>query len=124
MMQWPETLLATVALVMLVSAVMVGALTAYMRLADRNTPIDIGLLHGRAGATASLLLLFAVVWGNEGSRNIPPALGLLLLTILGGVTLYFLIRRKGVLSKAVILLHGTFAVAAVYTLLFGLPFGV
>jgi hypothetical protein len=41
---------------------------------------------------------------------------------LGGTALYFLIRRKGILPKSVIFLHGMFAVGAVYTLIFGLPF--
>lgn len=120
-MQLPASVVATTALTILIGAVIIGAATAYMRLADRNTPFDIGLLHGRAGAAATVLLLVSVVYGNESSQNITPALGLLLLTILGGVTLYYLIRRKGILSKGVILAHASFAIGAVYTILFGLP---
>lgn len=120
-MQLPETFLALTALVILAGVIVGGALTAYMRLADKNTPIDIGLLHGRAGAAATLLLMLSVVVGQETSHNLKPALGLLTLTILGGVTLYFLIRRRGILSKGVILAHASFAVGAVYTLLSGLP---
>src|SRR5574340_1546511 len=121
-MQLPESWLEITALVILVCAIIVGALTAYVRLAEKNTPFDIGLLHGRAGAAATMLLLVSIIVGSETSQNIKPALGLLALTIMGGVTLYFLIRRKGTLSKGVIFLHGSFAVGAVYIFLFGRSF--
>jgi hypothetical protein len=121
-MHLPETGLAIASLVILGGAIIVGALTAYARLADKNTPFDIGLLHGRAGAAATLLLLAAILLGDEASQNIKPALGLLALTITGGTALYFLIRRKGILPKSVVFIHGMFAVAALYTLIFGLPF--
>ncbi len=73
-MQLPESWLAITSLGILVCAVLVGALTAYARLADKNTPFDIGLLHGRAGAAATLLLLGSVIIGNEASQNVKPAI--------------------------------------------------
>ena len=121
-MQLPQSGMAMTALVVLICAIIGGAFTAYVRLAEKNTPFDTGLLHGRAGAAAAALLLVFLLTGNEASQNIKPALGLLALTILGGTALYFLIRRKGILPKSIIFLHGMFAVGAVYTLIFGLPF--
>lgn len=121
-MQLPETWLAISALAVITGAVIGGAITAFVRLADKNTPFDIGLLHGRAGVFGTMLLTLSVFIGNETGQSIKPTLGLLVLTVLGGVTLYFLIRRKGMLPKSIIFIHGAFAVGAVYTLLFGLPF--
>ena len=121
-MQLPESGLGITSLVILVCALIGGVLTAYVRLAEKNTPIDTGLLHGRAGAAAMMLLLASLLMGNETSQNIKSALGLLALTIGVGTALYYLIRRKGVLPKSVIFLHGMFAVGAAYTLIFGLPF--
>jgi len=121
-MQLPESGLGITSLVILVCALIGGVLTAYVRLAEKSTPIDTGLLHGRAGAVAMILLLASLLMGNETSQNIKPALGLLALTIGVGTALYYLIRRKGVLPKSVIFLHGLFAVGAAYTLTFGLPF--
>lgn len=121
-MQLPESGLALSALAILAAAVAGGAITAYVRLAEKNTPFDIGLLHGRAGAFAAMLLAIAVTIGDETGPSVKPALGLLALTVLAGTALYFLIRRKGVLPKSVILVHAGFAGSAVYTLLFGLPF--
>ena len=120
-MQLPETWLAIASLILLCGAVIGGAATAYVRLADKNTPIDIGLLHGRAGVIGTMLLALSVVIGNETGQSIKPAIGLLVLTVMGGVTLYFIIRRKGILPKSIIFIHGTFAVVAVYTIFFGLP---
>ena len=121
-MQIPETWLAIASLVVLCSAVIGGAATAFVRLTDKNTPIDIGLLHGRTGVFGTMLLVLSIVIGNETGQSIKPAIGLLILTVLGGVALYFIIRRKGILPKSIIFIHGTFAVSAVYTLLFGFPF--
>ncbi|MCW9014469.1 MAG: hypothetical protein OQL06_11860 [Gammaproteobacteria bacterium] len=121
-MQIPETWLAIASLVVLCGAVLGGAATAFVRLADKNTPVDIGLLHGRAGVFGAVLLVLSVVVGNETAQSIKPVIGLLILTVLAGVALYFIIRRKGILPRSVILIHGAFAVSAVYTLLFGLPF--
>lgn len=121
-MQLPETWLGMSALAVLAGAVIGGAITAFVRIAEKNTPFDVGLLHGRAGAFGAILLALSVFIGNETGQSIKPALGLLVLTVLAGTALYFLIRRKGVLPKSVILIHGGLAVAAVYTVLFGLPF--
>lgn len=120
-MQLPESWLTLTSLAILVSAIIGGALTGYVRLAEKNTPFDTGLLHGRAGAAAAILLLASILAGSETSQNIKPALGLLALTIVGGTMLYFLIRRKGILPKSIIFLHAAAAIGAVYTLLFGLP---
>lgn len=120
-MQVPQTWLGILALTILACAILGGALTAFVRLSYRNTPVDIGLLHGRAGAGATLLLLLAVVLGNEGGESLKPALGLLLLTVMIGTALYFIIRRKGVLPITVILAHGACAVAALSVALFGWP---
>lgn len=117
-MQSPETLLLISSLVVLCAAVLGGATTAYVRLADKNTPVDIGLLHGRAGIFGTLLLVVSIVVGTETGQSIKLAIGLLILTVLGGVVLYFVIRRKGVLPKSIIFLHGAFAISAVHTLLF------
>jgi hypothetical protein len=121
-MQLPETWLGISALVVLAGAVIGGAITAFVRLAEKNTPFDIGLLHGRAGVLGGLLLILSVFIGNETSPSLKPTLGLLAFTVLGGVTLYFLIRRRGILPKSVIFIHGALAVSAFHTLLFGLPF--
>lgn len=121
-MQLPETGLGLAALAILAAAIVGGAITAFVRIAEKNTPFDIGLLHGRAGAFAAILLALSVFIGNEAAPSIKPALGLLVLTVLAGTALYYLIRRKGVLPKSVIFIHGGLAVTAVYTLLFGLPF--
>ena len=120
-MQLPETWLAIASLIVLCGAVIGGATTAYVRLADKDTPIDIGLLHGRAGLFGTMLLVLSVVIGNETGQSIKPAIGLLVLTVLGGIALYFIIRRKGILPKSIILIHGVFAMTAVYTILFGFP---
>lgn len=120
-MQLPETWLGLLALVVLVCATMGGALTAFMLLTDRNAPMDLGLVHGRAGVAGILLLLVVVFLGNETGSSIKPALGLFILTAMGGATLYFLIRRKGILPKLIIFGHGALAVVALATFLFGLP---
>jgi hypothetical protein len=121
-MQLPETWLGILTLVVLVGAMMGGALTAFMRLTDKNTSLDIGLVHGRAGVAGILLLLLVVFLGNETNPSIKPALGLFMLTAMGGVVLYFIIRRKGIMPKTIIFAHGTLAVAALAVFLFGLPF--
>lgn len=121
-MQLPETWLAIASLTVLCGAVIGGAATAFVRLADKNTPFDIGLLHGRAGVFGTILLVLSIVFGNETDQVTKLTIGLLVLTVLGGVTLYFIIRRKGILPKSIIFIHGLFAVSAVYTLLFGFPF--
>jgi len=121
-MQLPETGLATAALVILCLVLVGGAATAYARLADKNTPIDIGLLHGRAGAFALILLILSITVATEPATAIKPVIALLILTLLGGATLYYVIRRKGILPISIILIHAAFAISAVYTLLFGMPF--
>lgn len=120
-MQLPETWLAIASLAILCGAVIGGAATAYVRLADKNTPFDIGLLHGRAGVLGAMLLVLSMVVGDETGQSIKPAIGLLVLTVLGGVALYLLIRRKGILPGSIIFIHGAFAMTAVYTILFGFP---
>lgn len=121
-MQLPETWLAISALAVLAGAIIGGTITAFVRIADKNTPFDIGLLHGRAGALGTMLLAVSFFIGNETNQHIKQTLGLLVLTISGGVALYFLIRRKGMLPKSIIFIHGALAVGAVHILLFGLPF--
>ena len=121
-MQIPETGFALISLIILCAAIIGGAATAYVRLADKNTPFDIGILHGRAGVFGTMLLVLSIVIGNETSPSVKPTIALLILTVLGGVALYFIIRRKGLLPKSIIFIHGAFAITAVYTLLFGFPF--
>ena len=121
-MQLPETWLAIFSLVILCGTILGGAATAFMRLADKNTPFDIGLLHGRAGIFGITLLVLSVVVSNETGSSIKPAIGLFVFTALAGISLYFIIRRKGILPKSIIFLHGAFAISAVYTLLHGIPF--
>ena len=121
-MQLPETWLGLSSLIILCMAVTGGALTAFVRLADKNTPVDTGLLHGRAGVFATILLVISIFIGNEPAQVIKPVIGLLILTVLAGVALYFIIRRKGILPKSIIFIHGAFAVTAVYSFLYGFPF--
>ena len=118
-MQLPETWLGVLALVVLVCAVLGGALTAFVRLADKNTPVDTGLLHGRAGAIGILLLLLLEFFGNETHLSLKPALTALVLTVVLGTVLYYIIRRKGILPKTVILVHAAFAVTGLALLLSG-----
>jgi hypothetical protein len=118
-MHMPTTWIATAALMLLAAAIAGGAFTAFARLTDRNTPVDTGLLHGGAGILATALLLFAA--SGESGLNMPPAVGILALTIVLGLALYFIIRRKGVVPKGVILLHATSAAGALCALLCGLP---
>jgi hypothetical protein len=120
-MPLPESPLATAALFILAGAVAVGGLTAYVRLAEKNTPVDVGLLHGGAGLTAALLLLVSLFRDNTANPNTAPTLGFLALTILAGITLYYLIRRRGLLPKTLVLIHALLAVSAVHTLLRGWP---
>ena len=121
-MQIPEAWLAITSLVLLCGAVIGGVTTAYVRLNDKNTPVDIGLLHGSAGVIGVILLVISIVIGNETNPSIKPAIGLLILTVLGGVTLYFIIRRKGILPISIIYIHGAIAVSAVFIFVSGLPF--
>ena len=121
-MQIPEAWLAITSLVFLCGAVIGGATTAYMRLNDKNTPVDIGLLHGSAGVIGTILLVLSIVVGYETSQSIEPAIIFLILTVLGGVTLYFIIRRKGILPISIIYIHGALAVSAVFIFLSGHPF--
>jgi drug/metabolite transporter (DMT)-like permease len=120
-MQLPETWPGILALLVLVCAMMGGVMTAFLRLTDKDISIDTGLLHGRAGVAGILLLLLVVLLGNETSPSITLALGLFMLTTIGGVALYFIIRRKGIMPKTIIFAHGTLAVAALAIFLFGLP---
>ncbi len=120
-MQLPETWLGILALVVLVCAMIGGVMTAYLRLADKDMSIDTGLLHGRAGVAGILLLLLAVFLGNEINPSMKPALGIFILTAMGGVVLYFIIRRKGIIPKTIIFAHGALAVAALAVFLFGWP---
>ena len=117
-MHLPETWLGVLALVVLAFAVAGGALTAFMLLTDRNPPLDLGLVHGRAGVAGILVLAIAAMLGVETGARVWAALVLLALTVAGGAMLYFFIRRKGILSGAMILGHGALAVAALATLLF------
>ena len=70
---WPGIVL----LVLLVCAILGGAVTAFVRLTDKNTAIDIGLLHGRLGVAGILLLFLLMLMGNEFNQSIEPALGFL-----------------------------------------------
>lgn len=58
-MQLPETWLTIISLVILCGTVLGGAATAFVRLTDKNTPFDIGLLHGRAGVFGIALLVLS-----------------------------------------------------------------
>lgn len=114
---WPSISIA----VIFVCAIIGGVATAFVRLNDKNTPVDIGLIHGRLGAAGTLLLLILVIVGSEFNQTIKPAFGLFVLTVAAGVALYFIIRRKGILPKAVIFAHGALAIIALAVLMFGLP---
>ncbi len=98
--------------ILLACAVLGGAYTAFVRLTDRNTKIDTGLLHGRIGAVGLLSLAVLIFFGTEIRTQLLPVLVLLVLTMMAGVALYLMIRRKGELPAAVIFMHGLFAVSA------------
>ena len=102
-------------------AVAGGALTAFVRLTDRNTPVDIGLLHGRMGVAGLVFLLVLTVLGVVSGVTVKPAIVLFILTVIAGAALYFIIRRKGILPKVIIFVHGAFAVGGLSILIFGLP---
>lgn len=111
-----ESSLGFLSLTALSLAVLGGAITAFVRLADINTPFDTGLLHGGMGISGVILLLLLLLIGQQVDQAVSVALGLLLMTILGGATLYFVIRRKGILPKSIILLHALFALGAMHVL--------
>ncbi len=114
---WPGIL----ALILLTCAIIGGALTAFVRLTDRNTAVDVGLIHARVGA-AGIAIVLLIVLGGESPASIKAAVGLFLLTVMVGVALYFIIRRKGILPKKIIFTHGALAVTSLAIMLFGLPF--
>jgi len=120
-MQLPETWFGILAVVVLVCAIIGGALTAFVRLTDKNTPVDIGLLHGRMGVVGVSILFLLAFLGEEFNHSIKPALGLFVMTIMGGIALYFIIRRKGILPKTIIFAHAALAVASMTIFLFGWP---
>lgn len=103
-------------LIVLSGTVVIGGITAYARLAEKNTPVDVGLLHGGAGITAALFLLVSLFVQDAPGPGAAQTLALLALTILAGVTLYFVIRRRGVLPKSLILLHAVLALSALHVL--------
>jgi hypothetical protein len=121
-MQIVESWQGVVPMVIFIAAIAGGALTAFVRLTDRDTPIDIGLLHGRMGAAGVVFLVVMTVSGEVVSTSVKPAIVLFALTVVAGAALYYIIRRKGILPKAIIFAHGAFAVCALAVLLFGLPF--
>ena len=104
----------TASLAILSATVVGGGITAYARLAEKNTPIDVGLFHGGAGIAAALLLLVSLF--SQDTPDAAPAFGLLAATILAGITLYFVIRRRGVLPKSLVLLHALLALSALHVL--------
>ena len=120
-MALPETLLGAIALMILIGATMGGVVTALLLLTNKSPPIkiDLGLLHGRMGVVGITLLVVTIFMGDERNLSIAPAIGAFIMTAIGGATLYFLIRRKGILPKMIILLHGSFAVASLAILIFG-----
>lgn len=120
-MHLPETWLGIMALLVLTAATMGGMMTAILLLADKGAPFDLGLVHGRAGVVGILLLVIILFMGVEPGLFVNYALGTFIMTVIGGATLYYLIRRKGILSKTVVFAHGSFAAASMAILLFGLP---
>lgn len=122
-MALPETLLGGFVLIVLLGATMGGALAAILLLANKSLPIkvDLGILHGRMGVAGVVLLGITFIMGDERNLTVAPALGAYIITVIGGATLYFLIRRKGVFPKIVVLAHGGLAVASLYILAFGFP---
>jgi len=107
----------TFVLVVLICAILGGAVTAFLRLTDRDSVIDVGLLHGRLGVAGILLLFLLMLTGEAFSQSIELALGLFVLTAIAGAALYFIIRRKGILPKPIILAHGALAVISLIVLL-------
>lgn len=119
-MQLTESWLAISSLAILSGAIIGGVITAFVRITDKNTAFDTGLLHGRAGVIGTILLVISVFIDNEPVHYFKSTIGLLVLTILAGVTLYFVIRRKGILPKSIIFIHGALAISAVHALIFAL----
>jgi hypothetical protein len=106
------------ALIIICMAIAGGALTAYARLADKNTPIDTGLLHGRLGVAGVAILAYIGITGDTLTSSVKPALFVFILTIIGGVTLYYIIRRKGILPVSIIFAHGLLAITGLLTLIY------
>ena len=116
-MQLFETWQSSLPIVIFGIAIAGGAVTAFARLTDRNTPVDTGLLHGRIGVVGIVLMLAVMFTGDVAGMAVSVATGLFVLTAIFGVALYFIIRRKGILPKAVIFIHGLLAVTALLILL-------
>jgi len=113
-----EDLLVNISLILISIAIMGGAITAYVRLADKNTPVDTGLLHGRLGVAGVAILSYIVMTGDALTFSVKPALLVFILTVIGGITLYYIIRRKGILPVSIIFAHGLLAVTGLLTLLY------
>lgn len=118
-----ETWLGVMVLIVLTCAIFGGVVTAFLLIADKSAPvkIDLGLLHGRMGIAGILLLAVTLYIGKETTLSIAPAIIAFMITAVAGAVLYFLIRRKGILSNKVIFMHGAFAVASLGILIFSLP---
>jgi hypothetical protein len=121
-LQLLETWQGTLTVVIITVAIMGGGLTAFVRLTDRNTPVDLGLLHGRMGVVGVLLLVVLTVQAEKLNVLVNSAIALFILTVVAGTILYFIIRRKGILPKAIIFVHAALAVCGLAALLFALPF--
>lgn len=113
---WPLVLV----LVLLSAAIIGGTFTAFVRFTDKNTVIDTGLLHGRLGLAGLLLLFLLVLMGRELNLSVATAMVMFVFTVMGGVLLYFIIRRKGILPKLLIFFHGMLAVISLAVLVSGL----
>ncbi len=97
------------------TAALGGLLTACLLLFDVSLPvrIDTGKVHGRIGVLATVLLLVYVTrQADVVSETRLLALAGFFVTIMVGGLLFFLIRRKGMLPKSLIMAHGVAAIAS------------
>ncbi len=93
-----------------------GLVLASSVLRGKLAPWAISVLHALLGASGLVLLIVAVLQG-EGAGRATAALGLLVLTALGGFYLASLHLRKQVAPKAVVFVHAGIAVVGFLTLL-------
>jgi len=109
-----------VAAVLFAIAAVGGLFMAYIHFKqNRNPPGAIAALHGLLAATALLVLIWAVLQSGATSF-IAWALGLFVVTALGGFFLVSFHLRKLRLPSPVVVIHALVAVAAFLLLLAGI----
>lgn len=93
-----------------------GLFMAVRSFSGQSIPVPVAVVHGLAGATGLVLLLYAVVMGMGGGAA-RIALAVLVVAALGGFYLLSFHIRKERHPKAVIVVHALVAVVGFLTLL-------